>query len=89
MITGDETVNLEDAREQVQRACRRLALLHLSFARTLVNELGEARGKKLVLKAIKDYGTRIGETAQAEADKQGLSNAPANFPPAGCQSGSP
>ena len=61
MTNSQETVALEEARGQVSKVCRRLGLLHLSFAKTLVEELGEKKGKQLVLKAIKDYGTRIGE----------------------------
>ncbi len=79
MISGDDITTLEDAKEQVRRACKRLALLHLSYARTLISELGKAQGEKLVLKAIKDYGMKIGETARAEAEAHGLPNAPANF----------
>ena len=79
MTTGEETVELEEARKQVRMVCIRLGLLHLSFAKTLVKELGEKKGKKLVLKAIKDYGTRIGEEAKAEAIAQGFDNNPINF----------
>lgn len=76
---GQEMVPLEDAIEQVRRVCVRLGLIHLSFARTIVDELGEEKGKKLILKAIKDYGIRIGEKAKADAIAQGLDNIPANF----------
>jgi hypothetical protein len=40
---------------------RRMGLLHISYARTLVDELGEEEGKRLILKAIKRYGTKLGE----------------------------
>lgn len=79
MTTRKQTVTLDDAREQVKRACAKLALLHLSFARTLVDELGEERGKELILKAIKNYGKRIGVKARAEVTAKGLENTPANF----------
>ncbi len=79
MTTRKETVALEEAKEQVRRACARLGLLHLSFAKTLFNELGEEKGKELVLKAIKEYGTRIGEQAKANVAAQGLDNNPVNF----------
>jgi len=79
MVKKEETVSLEDAKEQVGRASRRLGLLHLSFARTLVNELGEKKGKELVLKAIRDYATRVGEEVKANAAAQGLDNSPANY----------
>ena len=79
MARKEETVALEEAKEQVRKVCRRLAFLHLSFAKTLVEELGEEKGKELVLKAIKDYGTRIGEEAKASVIAQGLNNEPANY----------
>lgn len=74
-----ETVALEEAKEQVRRVCRRLALLHLSFAKTLVEELGEKKGQQMVLKAIKDYGIRIGEEVKADVTAQRLDNNPANY----------
>ena len=78
-MTSGEAVPLEEAKEQVRRVCVRLGLLHLSFARTLVEELGEEKGKELALKAIKDYGRRIGEEARSKATAQGLDNSPANY----------
>jgi len=74
-----ESIALEEAKEQVRRVCVRLGLLHLSFAKTLVTELGERKGKELVLKAIKDYATRIGEQVKANVTAQGLNNDPANY----------
>lgn len=54
-------VSLKEAKKQVEIAARRIALLHIAYAKTLVEEFGEERGRKLILRAIKDYGTRIGE----------------------------
>ena len=79
MTARKEAVTLEEAKEQVRKVCVRLGLLHLSFAKTLVNELGERKGKELILKAIKDYATRIGEQAKANVAAQGLDNNPANY----------
>ncbi len=56
-----DLVTLEEAKKQVEIAARRIALLHLAYAKMLVEEFGEERGRKLILKAIKDYGIRIGE----------------------------
>jgi len=75
----EETVGLEEAKEQVRRVSTRLGLLHLSFAKTLIEEMGEKKGRQLVLKAIKDYGRRIGEEVKANAIAQGLDNNPANY----------
>ena len=72
----DQQVNLEDAKEQIKKVCRRLALLHLSYAKTIINELGDIEGKKLVLKAIKDYGMRIGKSVKEIVIAQGNNNEP-------------
>ena len=79
MTTNQQTVTLDEAKEQVRRTSVRLGLLHISFARTLVNELGEERGKELILKAIRDYGTRIGLKSKTEVTAEGLENTPVNF----------
>ena len=79
MNNQTEMVSLADAKEQVSKVCKRLALLHLSFAKTLVEEYGEEKGKELVLKAIKNYGIRVGEGAKERASKSGLDNSPGHF----------
>ena len=60
----EDMVPLEEAKKQVEIAGRRIALLHLAYARMLVEEFGEERGRKLILKAIKDYGIRVEEKAK-------------------------
>jgi len=52
-------VPLEEAIEQVRIAFYRLAQLHLSFSKTLVEEFGEDKGKELIIKSIMEYGKRI------------------------------
>ena len=51
---------------------RRVALLHMSFARVLVDEFGAERGKLLVGRAIWLYGALIGERTKARVEEQGL-----------------
>lgn len=60
-VEKDEMIPLKEVEKQVEIAARRLALLHLSYAKTLIEEFGEDKGKKLILKAIKEYGIRIDE----------------------------
>lgn len=72
-------VSLEDAKEQVRKVCRRLALLHLAYVRTLVKNLGDQEGKKQILEAIKEYGQIIGQEVQARANDLGLENTPDNY----------
>ena len=80
MAAKGETVSREDAEEQVRKVCVRLGLLHLAFARTLVDELGEKKGKELILKAIKDYGIRIGERGKNKVIANGGRPAATPFP---------
>lgn len=64
-------VPIEEATREVEIAIIRLALLHLSFSKTLVNELGESKGKEMIIKSILEYGKRVGERI-----KKGLPDLP-------------
>lgn len=57
----------------------RLALLHLCYAETLVEELGEARGKELAAKAIKRYGSQVGSDVREAVLGAGLPLDPSNY----------
>jgi hypothetical protein len=74
-----ETVSLEKAKEQVAKACRRIAMLHIAYARTLVEEFGPEEGKRLAKRAIKAYGKMVGETARERAKNRGLESTPGNY----------
>jgi len=74
-----EVIPFENAKKEVEITSRRIALLHLSYAKTLVQELGEKRGTELIMKAIKDYGIRIGERTRKEVLDQRLEASPENF----------
>lgn len=76
---AEEMITLKKAERQVELACQRLALLHLAFARTLVDELGEEKGKKIIIKAIKNYGQRIGDKVKNSVVEQGLEPLPENY----------
>jgi hypothetical protein len=67
----EETVPLSEAENEVKVVTHRLALLHLAYARTLVDEFGWDKGKQLVMNAIKEYGRRV-----AERTKQGHQSLP-------------
>lgn len=75
----EETIEVEEADRYVKKVSRRIALLHLSYAKTLTEELGEERGKQLVLKAIKRYGEHIGEARREEIEEKDLEPVPENF----------
>jgi hypothetical protein len=67
----EESVPKKEAMREVEVAIARLALLHLSFSKTLVEEFGEERGKEVIIKSIMEYGRRIGEGV-----KRGLRDLP-------------
>ena len=58
-----EDVPFQEAFQQVRIAMSRLALLHLAFSRTLVNQIGEEHAEELILKSIMEYGRLIEEYA--------------------------
>jgi hypothetical protein len=68
----EKMVPLREAENQVKVVTQRLTLLHLAYARTLVDEFGWKEGKRLVLKAIKEYGKRV-----ADRTKRGFQSLPA------------
>lgn len=76
MTSGSAAVDIESARKQIERVCARLALLHLSYAKVICEELGQEKGTDLILKAIKQYGTRIGTKARERAVSLGQEPTP-------------
>lgn len=60
-------------------ASRRIGMLHAAFARTLVEELGEEEGKRLIKAAIKRYGKIVGEKTKEAVEEQGWELSPENF----------
>ncbi|MEM4098063.1 MAG: L-2-amino-thiazoline-4-carboxylic acid hydrolase [Candidatus Micrarchaeaceae archaeon] len=74
-----ETLSVEKMRQEIEITSRRIALLHLSYAETLVKELGEEKGKKIIAKAIKEYGMKIGMKTKEEIQQKGLALIPENF----------
>ncbi|MEM3697758.1 MAG: 2Fe-2S iron-sulfur cluster-binding protein [Candidatus Bathyarchaeia archaeon] len=75
----DETIPLSEAKKEIEITSRRIALLHLSYAKTIIEKLGEEKGLEIIAKAIKDYGIRIGERTREEVKAKGLSLTPENF----------
>jgi hypothetical protein len=58
---------------------RRIGLLHMCYARTLADELGDTEAVRLVERAIWRYGTLVGERTKAEVERQGLEPTVENF----------
>ena len=45
---------------------------HHAFTQTLIEELGEEKGKALALKAIRGYRGFVGQNARKRAEEKGL-----------------
>ncbi len=72
-------IPLKEAEKEVEITSRRLGLLHLSYAKTIMEELGEEKGLEIIAKAIKNYGIMIGEKTKDEVQSKGLNLSPENF----------
>jgi len=79
MAESTEVIERSVAEAEVGKAVRRLALLHLAFAETAMEELGEEHGRELVVKAIRNYGLKIGGTTRRQAEAAGLPLTPESF----------
>lgn len=74
-----ETISTDEAAAQIKLALRRAALIYHHFARTLVEELGEERGRQLIKKAVESYGSQVGCDARKKARAKNLDLKPENF----------
>jgi hypothetical protein len=79
MNNEQDLIPCTEAAHEIELVSRRLGLLHLAFARALVDELGEKSGKRLILKAIKNYGIMVGSEVKAAVEEQGLALTPENY----------
>jgi len=75
----DKVVPFKEAEKEVAITSRRIGLLHLAYAETLVSQLGDEQGKKLILKAIKNYGEKIGKEMKEAVMDQGFQPIPGNY----------
>jgi len=64
---------------QIQFALRRAALIYHYFAQTLIDELGEAKGREIIAKAVKAYGEHIGKAARTKANQKDLPLRPEHY----------
>ena len=69
---SQDMIPVQQAKEQVALACRRLGLLHLAFAEVLVDQLGPEEGRRMAARAIKEYGRMIGEMNKVRAPGRGI-----------------
>src|SRR4030042_6991817 len=69
----------EEAARQVLSIVNRMALLHYAYAKTLLKELGEKKGKGVVAEAIKFYGEQVGKQVREKTQAKGLKNYLENY----------
>jgi len=78
-MDSDQKIPLEEAAYEVKLASRRIALLHLAFARTAFKRLGPEEARRFVVDAIKVYGKTVGREVREAVIAQGLEPVPANY----------
>jgi len=87
-----ESISIGECSKQVRRMGNLFGLLYYHFAKTLVNELGEEKGKELILKAVHSYGAERGQVIREKVLAAGLDLTIENFfnfhwlPPLGWES---
>jgi len=74
-----DALTYDDAAHEVGLASRRIALLHLAFAKAAVQTLGDEAGRRLIIEAIRIYGTLIGYEVRSAVLRQGLELIPEHF----------
>ncbi len=79
MADKRETIPREEALRQVKSMITRAALIHYAFTKTLVEELGEKKGKELARKAIDLYGKEVGERVKKRTLDRSLPLTRENF----------
>ena len=79
MAEKKEMITREEAFQQVKSMITRAALIHYAFTKTLVDELGEKKGKALAKKAIELYGREVGKRVKNRTLARGLPLTRDNF----------
>jgi len=79
MANEKDMISKEEARSQLKSMITRTALLHYAFAKTLIDEVGKAKGKELIKKAIHFYGELVGKRVKEKTLAKGLPLFAENF----------
>ncbi len=79
MNDQEQLIPLSEAEHEVELACRRIGMMHLAYAKTIMKELGPERGRQLILDSISHYGKMVGEQVKAKVAEAGLDNTPENY----------
>ena len=72
MTEEKEKITIKECTEEVKLMARRTALLHYYFSEAIIAELGEEKGKELILKAIWAYGEHCGRACREGVEALGL-----------------
>jgi hypothetical protein len=79
MARKKEMLTEEEATRQVLSIVNRMALLHYSYGKTLIRELGAKKGKELTRKAIDFYGRQVGKQVRKKTMAKGLETRLENY----------
>lgn len=79
MTTPENLITPEECAEEVKLMARRTALLFYYFASTLLEELGEEEGKRLIQKAVWAFGEHCGRVVREQVETMGLPPTNENF----------
>lgn len=72
-------IPFDEAKQNVKLMAKRVALLHIAYARTLIAELGKNQGTQLCSCAIKAYGKLVGNEVRKRVLELGLPLTPGNY----------
>ena len=75
----EKTLTATECAVEVGRMARRTALLYYYFASTLIQELGEEEGRRLIAKSIWAYGEHCGREIRQAVEEMGLPLTQENF----------
>lgn len=68
----NNTITVDECTKQVRQMGRMFGLLYYHFTKTIIEELGDVAGKKLIQKVVYRYGFERGQTIQQTVEKEGL-----------------
>ena len=79
MTDKKQMITAEECAFEVGLMARRTTLLHHYFSETIIEELGEKKGKELIKKAIWAYGQHCGNAVREGVEAMGLPPTDENY----------
>ncbi|MFX1300898.1 MAG: L-2-amino-thiazoline-4-carboxylic acid hydrolase [Promethearchaeota archaeon] len=74
-----DMISEKECMKQVRQLGNQVGLLFYHFAKKLVNEFGDKKGKRLILEAVRSYGTERGTAIREKVKNAGLELTLENF----------